>query len=47
VPYAAIIGDKELETGLISIRGRGRRDLGSRPLADIIQDLKREVDSRS
>lgn len=42
VPYMAIIGDKEIEAGAVSLRGRGRQDLGSMSRAALIEKLKME-----
>lgn len=43
IPYTLIIGDKEVEGGLVSVRARGRKDLGVSPLAEFIQKLHREI----
>lgn len=36
VPYMAIIGEKELEAGTVSIRSRDHGDLGSMPVTDFV-----------
>jgi threonyl-tRNA synthetase len=46
VPYLLIIGDKELETGCVSVRTRAGEDLGSRPVEDFIKALAREDETR-
>ena len=35
-PYIAVVGDKEKQTGTVSIRARGGRNLGVMPVADFI-----------
>jgi threonyl-tRNA synthetase len=45
VPYMAVIGGKEAEAQSVSVRGHGKGDLGSRPLATFLTDLRAEVDS--
>ena len=43
VPYMAIIGDKEIESGGVSLRARGRQDLGAIGLDELIEKLTAEV----
>jgi len=45
VPYMAVVGGKEAEAGAVSVRGHGKGDLGSRPLATFLSDLRAEVNS--
>jgi threonyl-tRNA synthetase len=47
VPYMLILGGKEAEAGTVSVRHRSKGDLGPRPLAQFIGDLRQEVDSRA
>ncbi len=46
VPYIAVVGDKEVESRQISLRGRGRKDLGSLSAHDLIQKICREIESK-
>jgi len=46
VPYMLILGGKEAEAGTVSVRHRSKGDLGPRPLAQFIEDLKAEIDER-
>ena len=39
----AIIGDKEIESGGVSLRARGRQDLGAIGLDELIEKLSAEV----
>ncbi|HXA56460.1 MAG TPA: threonine--tRNA ligase [Candidatus Acidoferrum sp.] len=47
VPYMLILGGKEAEAGTVSVRHRSKGDLGPRPLAQFIADLRAEIDSRA
>jgi threonyl-tRNA synthetase len=46
VPYMAVVGDKEIESHTMSIRGRGDVDLGSIPVAEFIQKLQTEIQTK-
>ena len=43
VPYMAIIGDKEIESGGVSLRARGRQDLGAFGLDALMEKLAAEA----
>jgi len=43
IPYMLILGDKEVAAGTAAIRSREKGDLGAKPLADFLFDLKREM----
>ena len=47
IPYMLVVGPKEAEAGTVSVRHRSKGDLGARPIADLIDALKQESDSRS
>ncbi len=47
LPVMLVVGDREAEQGQVSVRRRGRGDLGTRPLADVISELVAESASRS
>jgi len=47
VPYMLVIGGKEAEAGTVAVRHRSKGDLGPRPLAQFVADLRQEVDSRA
>lgn len=46
VPYMAVVGDKEIETGMASLRGRGDADLGTMSVADFARKLQTEIDAK-
>ncbi|MGB6029244.1 MAG: threonine--tRNA ligase [Rhodanobacter sp.] len=43
VPYLLVVGDREKETGAVSVRTRSGEDLGSMPLVDFIGRLETET----
>ena len=47
IPYMLIVGAKEAEAGTVSVRHQSKGDLGPRPLAEFISDLRVQVDSRA
>ncbi len=46
IPYMLIVGGKEAEAGTVSVRHQSKGDLGPRPLAEFVADLKAEIDER-
>ena len=47
IPYMLIIGDKEVENGVVAVRSRKGGDLGTMPLADFKAKVLEEVKTRS
>jgi threonyl-tRNA synthetase len=47
VPYLLVVGDKEIESQSVSVRGRGDEDLGTQPLGDFAQKLKLEISEKN
>ena len=43
VPYMLIIGQKEAESGEVSVRGREDGELGSMPPSELIERLQKEM----
>jgi len=43
IPYVFVLGDKEVESGQVAVRQRGRRDLGTLSFPDILARLKTEI----
>jgi len=43
VPYLLVVGDREKETGAVSVRTRSGEDLGSMPLVALIERLEAET----
>jgi threonyl-tRNA synthetase len=46
LPYQVVVGDKEMETGVVSVRARGNQDLGQLGLDDLVARLKAETLAR-
>ncbi len=46
LPYQVVVGDKEMETGVVAVRARGNQDLGQLGLEDFIARLKAETLAR-
>jgi len=47
IPYMLVLGGKEAEAGTVAVRHRAKGDLGPRPLAQFIADLRQEISNRS
>ena len=46
LPCILVVGDREVESGQVSVRRRGKGDLGASPLEELIEQLLDEVRSR-
>ena len=46
VPYMLVVGDREAEAKAAAVRVRGGGDLGAMPLADIVEKLRTERDTK-
>lgn len=46
IPYMLILGEREEEAGAVAVRSRSRGDLGPRPLAEFIDEIKEEIAER-
>jgi threonyl-tRNA synthetase len=47
VPYMLVIGDKEVESGRISVRSRKNGDEGSKSLDEFIGEIKKEIEDKA
>jgi len=47
IPYIVVIGAKEMETGTVSVRKSGRKDLGSMKLPELLDVMTDEIEKRS
>ncbi|HHW89594.1 MAG TPA: threonine--tRNA ligase [Clostridiales bacterium] len=47
IPYMLIIGDRDKEAGVVSVRSRKDGDLGAFKLDDFIKKIKHEIDAKS
>ena len=46
LPYQVVVGDKEIENSMVSVRARGNQDLGQLGLDDFIARLKADIAAR-
>ena len=46
MPYLLVAGEREMQAGHVAVRSRKGEDLGSKPIAEFIAQLKAEVESR-
>jgi len=42
-----VIGEKEMNEGMVSIRRQGKGDLGSKSLNDFVQEISIEIKDRA
>jgi threonyl-tRNA synthetase len=47
IPYMLIVGPKEAEAGTVSVRHRSKGDLGPKPLAEFVDTLHQQIESRA
>ncbi len=47
VPYMLIVGEKEAEAKLVSVRQRGQKDLGTMTAADFAEKITKEIEEKS
>ena len=46
IPYMAVVGGREMETGRVSLRKHGQGDIGQMSIEELIEKLKAEVESK-
>jgi threonyl-tRNA synthetase len=42
-PYLLVVGEKEAQDGLVSVRRHGQGDIGSMPLASFVQSVQTQI----
>lgn len=47
LPYMLVVGDKEIENNQVSVRVRGKGDIGSRNIDEFISAIEQEIKARS
>jgi threonyl-tRNA synthetase len=47
IPYILVIGDKDIAASAVSVRLRGKVDLGAKPIAEFVAMLEQVVNSRT
>ena len=43
IPYLLIVGDKEIAANAVSVRERGKGDLGQIPLTSFVDKIKNKI----
>jgi len=46
IPYLLIVGDKEISAGAVSVRERGKGDLGQMPIKNFLEKITEEIKSK-
>jgi threonyl-tRNA synthetase len=46
IPYLLVVGEKEAESGEVSVWSRSNGDEGGRPLADFVRRVRTEIDEK-
>ena len=46
IPYMLIVGEKEMNEGKVSVRRKGKGDLGAMPVAELVPSLQHEIKER-
>jgi threonyl-tRNA synthetase len=47
VPYMLVVGDREAESGAVSVRHRKHGDMGAKPLEEFVEDVKKLVETKN
>lgn len=47
INYMFVVGDKESEDGTVSVRKRGKGDIGTKPVGEIVNELLEEINSKA
>ncbi len=47
VPYLLVVGDKEIDSGTVSVRTRDGEDMGSMLLDEVVELFNRDAERRS
>jgi len=43
IPYLAVVGEREAKSGNVSVRKKGKGDIGTMPLDDFVKQIKQEI----
>jgi threonyl-tRNA synthetase len=47
IPYMLVVGGREAENGMVSVRNRKHGDLGAKSIGDFLSDIRRLIDSKA
>jgi threonyl-tRNA synthetase len=46
IPYSAVVGEREAKSGSVSVRKKGKGDIGSMPIEEFIKKIKEEIENK-
>ena len=46
IPYMLVVGDREQQSNQVAVRNRKRGDLGAKPLADFVAEIRKLIESK-
>jgi threonyl-tRNA synthetase len=47
IPYMLVVGDREAQSGQVSVRNRKHGDLGAKPIDEFLADIRKLIDSKA
>ena len=47
IPYMLVVGDREAQSGCVSVRNRKHGDQGAKPIAQFIADIKQLIETKA
>ncbi len=47
VPYLLVVGDKEIKSNSVAVRKRGKKEIQTEKISSFLEEIKREIDTRS
>ena len=47
IPYMLVVGDREQQSGQVAVRNRKHGDLGAKPLAEFVAEIRMLIDSKA
>jgi threonyl-tRNA synthetase len=47
IPYMLVLGDREAQSGQVSVRNRKHGDLGAKPINEFLADIRKLIDSKA
>jgi threonyl-tRNA synthetase len=47
IPYMLVVGDREQQNGQVAVRNRKHGDLGAKPLADFVAEIRKLIESKA
>src|ERR1035441_9224872 len=47
IPYMLVVGDREQQNGQVAVRNRKHGDLGAKPLAEFVADIRKVIEAKA